>query len=232
MAARKSLTPFYIALAVIAVGGGALIASGAFRKAPPPLTLDTIGPLATGPRGVVAGSDSAKVEVWEFSDFECPFCARFTILSMPDIRSRLIETGRVRWRFVNYPLQGHTKSPTAHLAAACANEQGKFWQMHDALYADQDTWTSARSLVGAIHDVARQAGLDLPRYDACVTERGAAWGHVLADKALGDSVGINGTPTFFINGRQYPDVLTYDRLHAIVDSLAPLASAAPAPPRR
>jgi protein-disulfide isomerase len=228
MAAGKSLTPFYIALAVIAVGGGALIASGAFRKAPPPLTLDTVGPLAQGPRGVLIGSDSAKIEVWEFSDFECPYCARFAILSMPDIRSRLVETGRVRWRFVHYPLQGHTKSPTAHLAAACANEQGRFWPMHDQLYEGQDAWTTARNLVGALGEVAERAGLDRGRYDACMNERGTAWGRVLADKSLGDSVGINGTPTFFVNGRQVPDILTYDRLRALTDSLAPLAPAAPA----
>ena len=61
-----------------------------------------------------------------------------------------------------------------------------------------------------------------------MNERGTAWGRVLADKSLGDSVGINGTPTFFVNGRQVPDILTYDRLRAITDSLAPLAPAAPA----
>lgn len=225
MAAGKSLTPFYIALAVIAVGGGALIAGGAFRKAPPPLTLETIGPLAQGPRGVLVGSDSARIEVWEFSDFECPYCARFALLSMPDIMTRLIQTGRVRWRFVHYPLQGHTKSPTAHLAAACANEQERFWPMHDALYEAQDTWTSARNLVGAVQDVADRVGLDRTRFDACMDARAEAWGRVLADKALGDSVGIGGTPTFFVNGRQVPDFLTYDRLKAIADSLAPVAAA-------
>jgi protein-disulfide isomerase len=225
MAAGKSLTPFYITLAVIAVGGGALIAGGVFRKAPPPLTLETIGPLNQGPRGVVAGSDSARVEVWEFSDFECPYCARFSILSMPDIRSRLIETGRVRWRFIHYPLQGHTKSPTVHLAAACADEQGRFWPMHDLLYETQDTWTSARNLVAALELVADRAGLDRARFDTCLEARGAAWGRVLGDKALGDSVGINGTPTFFVNGRQVPDLLTYDRLRAIADSIAPMTPA-------
>jgi protein-disulfide isomerase len=229
MAARKSLTPFYVALAVIAVGGGALIASGAFRSAPPPLTLDTIGQLATGPRGVVIGSASAPVEVWEFSDFECPYCARFSILSMPDIRTRLVETGRVRWRFVHYPLQGHMKSPTAHLAAACADEQARFWQVHDILYETQDTWTSARNLVRAVTDAAVRGGVDRARFDACMNERGAAWGRVLADKALGDSIGISGTPSFFVNGRQVVELLTYDRLRAIVDSLAPAGAAAPDP---
>jgi protein-disulfide isomerase len=232
MAARKSLTPFYIALAVIAVGGGALIASGAFRAAPAPLTLDTIGQLATGPRGVLIGSDSAKVEVWEFSDFECPFCARFAILTMPDIQARLVQAGRVRWRFVHYPLQGHTKSPTAHLAAACAHEQGRFWPVHDALYTSQDTWTSARNLVRAVTAAAERGGVDRERFDACMSARGAAWGHVLADKALGDSVGIGGTPTFFVNGRQVTELLTYDRLRAIVDSIEAVRPAEAAPARR
>jgi protein-disulfide isomerase len=226
MAARKSLTPFYIVLGVIAVGGGALIASGAFRQAPPPLTLETIGQLATGPRGVLVGSDSAKVEVWEFSDFECPYCARFSILSMPDIMTRLVQTGRVRWRFVHYPLQGHVKSPTAHLAAACGNEQERFWPVHDALYQQQDAWTTARNLERAVREAALGAGVDRERFLACMDARGAAWGRVLADKALGDSVGINGTPSFFINGRQFADRLTYDRLRAIVDSV----EAAPAAP--
>ncbi len=229
MAAGKSLTPFYIALAVIAVGGGALIAGGAFRKAPPPLTLETVGPLAQGPRGVVAGSDAAPVEVWEFSDFECPYCARFAVLTMPDIRTRLIESGRVRWRFVHYPLTGHTKSPTAHLAAACAGEQERFWPMHDVLYEQQGTWTIARNLVGAVRESAERVGLDMDRYDACMEERGSAWGRVLGDKALGDSLGLAGTPTFYVNGRVW-DARSYsfDAFRELVDSLAPLAPAAPA----
>lgn len=228
MAAGKSMTWFYVTMGAVAVVGVALIFTFAGGKSAPPLTLDTVGPLAQGPRGVVVGSDSARIEVWEFSDFECPYCARFAILSMPDILTRLVGTGRVRWRFVHYPLQGHTKSPTAHLAAACAHEQERFWPMHDALYEAQDAWTSARNLASAINDVADRAGLDRTRFDACMSARAEAWGRVLGDKALGDSVGINGTPTFFINGRQVPDILTYDRLRAITDSLAPVAAAAPA----
>ena len=224
MAAGKSMTPFYAGLGVVAVAGIALIARAAMQKSGPPLTTDTIAPLASGPRGVVEGSDSARVEIMEFSDFECPFCARFAVLQMPDVRSRLIATGRVRWRFVHFPLQNHTKSPTAHLAAACANEQGRFWPVHDLLYEHQGEWTEARDLVGAVTAIAAQAGVDRARFDQCMTTR-SAWGRVLADKALGDSIGIGGTPTMFANGRQIPGVPSFDELRAIVDSLAPVAAA-------
>ena len=226
MAAGRSMTPFYVGLGVVAVAGAALIGRAALRPRAVPLTTDTVAPLASGPRGVTLGSDSAPVEIMEFSDFECPYCARFAVLNMPDLRARLIEPGRVRWRFIHYPLQGHTKSPTAHLAAACANEQGRFWQLHDLIYERQGDWTESRDLVGALRTLAVQAGVDRARFDQCMEQR-SAWGRVLADKSLGDSLGINGTPTFYVNGRALPDVPSFDRLRAIVDSLAPARAAAP-----
>jgi protein-disulfide isomerase len=221
------MTPFYAAMGVIAVAGLALIGRGVLSKGQPPLTLETIAPVATGPRGVVLGSDSAPVEITEFSDFECPFCARFSVLQMPDIRSRLIETGRLRWRFVHYPLQNHAKGPLAHLAAACGNEQGRFWQMHDLIYENQDSWVFGRDSEGVLQGLARRAGLDMGRYGQCMEQR-SAWGAVLNDKTLGDSVGIGGTPTFYVNGRFWQTAsYSSDAVRALVDSLAP-APAAPA----
>ena len=199
MAAGRSLTPFYAGLALVAVAGGVFIVRASGQKGPP-LTVDTVAPLATGPRGVVLGPDSAKVEFMEFSDFECPWCGRFAILQMPDVRQRLLTTGRVRWRFVNFPLQNHTKSPYAHLAAACANEQGRFWEMQDLIYQNQEEWVNSGNFESMIDGYAERVGVDKARYESCTTER-RAWGQVLADKKLGDSLGLEGTPTFFINGR-------------------------------
>jgi protein-disulfide isomerase len=218
MAAAGSMKSFYIALAAVALGGGIFILSRAMTSTPP-LTTETLAPLAVGPRGVVEGSDSAVVHVMEFSDFECPYCARFGTIQMPDIRQRLIATGKVRWTFMHFPLQGHQKSPTAHLAAACANVQGKFWLMHDMIYQNQDEWVESGNPARTLAGYARRIGLDLAPYEQCMDQR-EAWGTVLADKQLGDSLLVNSTPTFYLNGRMMPGVPTADELAHIADSLA------------
>lgn len=229
MAAGKSLTPFYVGLGVVALAGIALIVRGSMRRSAPPLSLAMTVPLTGGPRGVAMGSDSAPIEIMEFADFECPACARYAILNMPDVNARLVATGRVRWRFVHFPLENHTRSPVAHLAAACANAQGRFWQLHDQIYANQDSWATARDPGDALADLARAAGVDRGAWDRCMDEQ-SEWGTVLGDKALGDSLGVNATPTFYINGRPIADVPSFDQLRAMVDSIAPLP--APAAPGR
>lgn len=227
MAAGK-LTPFYVALVIGAVLGGILIARSARGPAAPTLSLDTRVPLTAGPRGITFGSDSAPVELIEFSDFECPWCARYAVLQMPDVKGRLVPEGRLRIRFVHFPLNIHAKGPLAHLAAACANEQGRFWEMHDQLFSNQSEWVASNSYGRLFSQYAGRIGLDQERFDSCVSEQ-RAWPQVLADKALGDSIGVGSTPTFVINGRVLADNPTYDALRRIVDSLAP---AAPAPARR
>jgi protein-disulfide isomerase len=226
MAAGRPLTPFYVTLAAIAIVGGVLIARSAMTREAP-LTADTVVPLASGPRGVVLGSDSAPVELMEFSDFECPWCARYAVLQMPDIRQRIVPTGRLRVRFVHFPLSIHKKSPYAHLAAACANEQGRFWDLTDLIFANQEDWVESANPASVLEGYAQRLGLDMDRYRSCVRER-RPWGQVMADKHLGDSLGITATPTFFINGRELAGAPTADRVLQIVDSVAQARGAAPA----
>ena len=141
MAQSVNLKPFYVALGVIAVAGGAWIvtASGG--------TTVTIPEMATGSAfpGYSLGSDSAKVEIIEYADFECPACAMFTILTSPDVKTRLVNTGRVRWTFRDFPLPMHPKAPVAHLAAACAGDQSQFWAMHDQLFYNRGAWVEGRA---------------------------------------------------------------------------------------
>jgi protein-disulfide isomerase len=235
MALPRQMKLFYMVLGVIVVVGGILIArqiSGRSQTASVAESLQTapLTPIAPGALGHVLGSDSAPVEIVEFADFECPACARFAILQFPYVYERLIVTGRVRWRFMDFPLEGHTNSPVAHLAAACADEQGKYFQMLDLIFNRQNDWAYESRPDRPIRDFARSIGLDLGRYDSCM-ETQRAKPMVDADYAEGERLGVNATPTFFVNGRMLPMVPDYDQIKAIVDSLAPVGgrpAAAPA----
>ena len=232
MAAARSLRNFYIALGIIAVVGVALILTQRQRRGSVTETLQAarVAPLPAGSAvGHKLGYDSAPVEIVEFADFECPACARFSILEMPYIRDRLIATGRLKWRFMDFPLQGHANSPAAHLAAGCADEQGKFFEMIDVIYNRQNEWVAERRADRKMRDYARQVGLDIDRFDTCV-ETKHAQPLVDADYAEGERLGVDQTPTFIVNGRVWPTTLLYDDVKAIVDSLAPVGGAASAKP--
>ena len=233
--AQGGMKPFTIVLGGIAVIGVGLIA-WQMTGGPPPRPSLSSAPVApaAGPRGVVVGSDSAPVEIAEFADFECPWCARFAILTMQDIKNRLVATGRARLRFVHFPLDMHPNSPTAHLAAACGNEQGRFWQMHDGIYDVQADLVASRRPDRTMREVARRVGLDLGRYDSCMREQ-RAWPQVMADKNFGLEAGVNGTPSFLINGRMLADgqvPRTGDEWVRLVDSLAAAAAAVTPPAAR
>ena len=200
----------------------ALLACGQSQSAAPVLRV----PLGDSPQ---RGPSDAWVTLVEFADFECPACARFAILEWPYIQERLLPTGRLKWRFMDFPLQGHANSPAAHLAAGCAAEQGRFFEMMDAIYNRQNEWATEKRPERYMRDYARQVGLDLSRYDACVETRHAQPG-VDADYAEGERLGVNATPTFFVNGREWPGILVYDQIKAIVDSLAPAGGRMPAAP--
>jgi protein-disulfide isomerase len=230
MAARRPMRAFYYTLGIIAVLGAFLIVWRTGLLRPARSVTETLAsvPVASmsgaAAKGHVLGSDSAPVEIVEFADFECPSCARFAILEWPEIQQRLIPTGRLKWRFMNFPLQGHTASPPAHLAAGCAGEQGRFFEMTDAIFNRQNEWTTERNPARTIRGYAKQVGLDMSRFDDCVETAHAKPG-VDADYAEGERLGVNATPTFFVNGREWPGVLNFDQIQAIVDSLAPVGGA-------
>ncbi len=229
--AGRSLKPFYLVLGAIAVVGAVLIAVFGRQSAPPALAASSDcqapAPDAPAPKGVVVGPDSAKVEITEFSDFECPYCARFAILTMPDVRQRLLPTGLVKWRYMNFPLEIHANSPWAHLAAACALEQGKFWQMHDELYLRQNDWAAERNPLRQFVEYAGRIGLNTTAFGQCMTAR-RPWAEIQAEKCEGIRLGVDGTPTFFLNGRKLPDIPAYDDLKRIVDSVTAATAAHPA----
>ncbi len=144
----------------------------------------------------VKGNANAPVTIIEFSDFECPFCARFYTDTLPQIEERYIKTGKVKLVYRDFPLENiHIEARPAAQAAECADEQGKFWEFHDKLFENQASLNAAN-----YKKWAAELGLDTAKFNECVdTEKYA--GEVSKDLADGSSAGVRGTPAFFVNGR-------------------------------
>jgi len=181
--------------------------------------------------GYVLGSANAPLEVIEFGDFECPQCGRFATLTEPDVRSRLINTGTIRLRYIDYPLPMHGNTWNASRAAACADEQGKFWEMHDAIYANQDRWdTQATSKPDKLlKQIGGQiAGINADQFNQCVDTK-KTQAKIQAHLKLAEARQVGGTPTFVFGGdKQIGNFLTYDQFKQFVDQ-AVAKGAKPAP---
>ena len=208
---------FWIALGVLALLGITGLSWMASRPKMQVTRLDPSLP-AMKAEGYVLGSPTAPVEVIEFADFECPACGQYATLTEPDVRTRLVNTGQVRVRYIDYPLAMHNNTWDASLAAACASDQGKFWEMHDALFANQDRWNgvATRRPRGPIGDLAKSVGLDMSKYNACMdadTHRARIQSHL----AEAEKRHIQSTPTFVFNGLVVPSALPYDAFKKRVD---------------
>jgi protein-disulfide isomerase len=211
---------FYVLLAVVAVGGAAWLVYAARHKPeerPVPTTAVPVAPPG-GFRGYTLGSDSAPVHITEYSDFECPFCASFATVQMPEVRAQLIATGKVQWRFRDFPLASHEYSRTAALAAQCAGEQGKFWEMHDQLFYNHQWAQQGKNPSGLFRGFAKTIGLDADRYDACMDSQRYAR-RIEESRQEGEALGVDHTPSLFVDGRPFKDRATSDALKALVDSL-------------
>ena len=170
----------------------------------------------------VRGSAMAPVTVLEFSDFQCPYCVR----SRPTV-AKIRETygDKVRWAFRHFPLSFHDKAEKAGEAAACAGDQGKFWEMHDRL------WASTQKL--GVPDLKQHAvalGLDAAKFDQCL-DSGQHAGLVARDEETGQGYGVSGTPAFFVNGRPLVGAQPFEAFQQVIDDElaragAPAAAAA------
>lgn len=181
----------------------------------------TVQPSDTsGFRGYLKGSPDAPVEITEFADYQCPFCQTFATLQMPTIEERLINTGRLRWRYRDFPLQQHSFSRLAAHSAACADEQEKYWEQHKRIYEGQTEWATARDAAPIFRRYAQAGGLDLGRYDACM-KAGKYAGRIQASLNEGIQVGVNSTPTLLVGNKLYRGRFDSDAITKLVDSLAP-----------
>lgn len=209
---------FYILLGALLVAGITALSIMASRpKNNVSLVDTTLAPVPN--QGHAIGSDSAPVEVVEFADFECPACGSFATLAEPDVRSRLVNAGVVRYRFVDYPLSMHRNTWSAHRAAWCAADQGKFWEMHDALFFNQDRWNGeATSRPDAvIADLARPLGVNMDQFNSCVAARKYD-PQIRANQDEAVRQQIRSTPTFIIGNKKIASAIPFDVFKAHVDT--------------
>lgn len=223
-ASAGGMNRFYLILGGLAVAGAAVLAALTLRKPAVSIPANATVQVSdtSGFHGYYAGSDSAPLTVTEYADYECPACQEWASVQWPTIEERLIRTGKVRWRYRDFPLdQIHPHALIAAHAAACAEEQGKYWEMNHRIYSWEPRWPEQRDALGTFSGYAKGAGLDLPKYGECMQSARYA-GRLQASKAEGMAAGVPSTPTFLINGQLFLGgrSVHYDMLKAMLDSLA------------
>ncbi len=228
---KKSQGGLYAVLGLVAVLFAVFIYFQMNKADSTPVT--TVANAADLPaaKGHLMGNPNAPVQVIEFADFECPACGQFFVLTEPDVRARLIQTGEVAYRFFDYPLDAHRNTWAASNAAACADEQGKFWEMHDKIFENQDRWnTQATSRPkGFMKDLAKEVGLDVGKWEDCFDQQ-KYLRDIQANRAEGERRLVQSTPTFIIGDKMVPGSISFDKFKAYVDSAKAAAPAAPAAP--
>ncbi|MFA6193612.1 MAG: thioredoxin domain-containing protein [Parcubacteria group bacterium] len=159
------------------------------------------------------GPADAKAKMIIFSDFQCPYCKSFyeqgVKKAMADYKDQVL------FVFKEVPLSIHDKAVAAAMAAECANEQGKFWQMADKLYGDQKTWSAAAAFNAAPY--ASAIGVNTAQFNQCVTSK-KFQNKIDADNKMAQDFGISGTPAFFVNDKFFGGMVPYEQIKMAIDA--------------
>jgi protein-disulfide isomerase len=145
------------------------------------------------------GDNDAPVTIVEFTDFQCPFCARFYEDSYGQIMSEYVDTGKVKYISRDLPLSFHQNAENAALAARCAGDQNKYFEMHDELFKTQAAWSELPDPKAEFSKAAGTIGINEGTFASCY-DSGKYRQDIADDLALAAEMGASGTPTFFING--------------------------------
>jgi protein-disulfide isomerase len=177
-----------------------------------PVEVDTAGAFSIG-------AADAPVLMIEFTDFQCPYCSRHFVETFPQIRADYIDTGKVRYVFMDFPLTSiHPQAPLAAEAARCAGDQDAYLEMHHALFDRQGEWSGRDDAGEVFIGLAGELGLDEARFAQCL-ESGQHTAAVQADLEQGISLGINGTPAFFLNGNFVSGAQPFSVFQGAIESL-------------
>jgi protein-disulfide isomerase len=195
------LTGFMLTMLAFVAGAdgkpppGLPVGSSLGEPAPARVPVVRIPDLAIGADPAL-GAAEAQVTIVEFLDYQCPYCQGFAKDTFPLLKSNYVDTGKVRYVSRDFPLAKHGRARPAAIAAACAREQGRYWEMREALLADAGHLDDA--------DILRHAGrlgLDRNRFDACRLEA-RHQARLDADVAAARALGVSGTPSFLVGASQ------------------------------
>jgi protein-disulfide isomerase len=190
-------------VALLAIAGIAYFSgAGGGQAATEPLAMEIDPTELQRTEGVAMGEADAPVLLYEFADYQCPACAQFSTFAHPLIKERLVDEGIVRLVRYDFPLVlGHPHAFLASRAARCVGEQGKYWEYHDVLYGRQPTWSPMRNPAGEFAEYAELVGADRGQFTACLNSDQFAE-EVTRNLRLGESLGVQGTPTLMLNGER------------------------------
>ncbi|HLF77669.1 MAG TPA: DsbA family protein [Dehalococcoidia bacterium] len=165
--------------------------------------------------GFVLGSADAPVLITAWEDFQCPICKAANASVLKQIEDEYVTAGKVRIQYRQFPFLG-PESTYAAEASQCAADQHRFWDYHDALFNGQRAENSGTFSKANLKKVASSLGFDMGSFDTCLDE---SWhkDSVQAEKKIGQELGVNATPTFFVNGKPVKDWRDYSAFKALID---------------
>lgn len=189
------------------------------RSATPTIYLTPL-PTATPKPSVrvdrIKGNPMAKVTILEFSDFQCPYCALYATQIYPQLDEKYIKTGKVKYLFRPLVLPQHPQAQKATEAAECAGDQGKYWEMHDLLFAQQSLWAGKAAAVNTFKGFAQKLGLEASPFQQCL-DSGKYAGIPTENAADARRFGVTGTPTFIIGNRMLPGAYPLEAFIQVIE---------------
>ena len=207
-------------VALLGIGAAAAVLSRQQKQpSPVPTPRDTalVDDLLMAER--TKGSPMAPITIYEFSDFQCPYCRQFWASTLPALEREYIATKKARFIFINFPIpESHANAMAAHHFAMCAARQNKFWRAHDLLYQHQQDWEKLADPAPYFRGLGDSASLDARALATCTDQRAEEW-LVQAEANEAARLGLAGTPAFVVNGGLLPGAQPLEVWRPILDSI-------------
>ncbi|MBN9086654.1 MAG: DsbA family protein [Reyranella sp.] len=207
-------------VAVAAIAAGVIYGTRPSSPGPVPQAVaqapDKASLLNVQPTDHVLGDPKAPITMIEYASFTCPHCAHFSDAILPQVKKKWVDTGKVKLIYRDFPLD-QTALKAAQLAECAGND--KYFGVVEMIFGTQQKWATASDPIGELAKSLRLAGMDDAAVKACLANEAVANG-VVADYRGGETLGVNSTPTLFINGEQFKGARTVEELDAAFSKLA------------